>query len=61
MGGASVTVAASTSHLHHFDLQIFVKRRSHPDGLQHLAEQLLVEDLGLLAQEPVLTQQLLCA
>lgn len=47
------------SYLHHFDLQVFMERRRHPDGLQHLAEQLLVEELRLLAHEPVLTQQLL--
>lgn len=51
--------SARPPHLHHLDLQVFVKRWRHPDGLQHLAEQLLVQELRLTSHEPVLTQQLL--
>lgn len=50
------------SHLHDLHLQVFMERWSDSDGLQHLAEQLLLQDLGLRgssSHKAVLTQQLL--
>lgn len=50
------------SHLHHLHLQVLMERWSDSDGLQHLAEQLLLQDLHLhgdSTHEPVLTEELL--
>ena len=53
-------VTSSASYLHDLHLQVFIQRRSDSDGLQHLAEQLLLQDLHAdPAHKPVLTQELL--
>lgn len=49
-------------YLHDFHLQVFMESRGHSDRLQHLAEQLFLQDLHLHADpthESVLTQELL--
>lgn len=58
-GGVSPVVSP---HLHDLHLQVFMERRCYSDCLQHLAEQLLLQDLHLRrdsAHEPVLAQELL--
>ncbi len=49
-------------HLHDLHLQVFMERWGDSDGFQHLAEQLLLQDLHLhgdSAHKSVLTQELL--
>lgn len=58
-GGMSPVVSP---HLHDLHLQVLVERRRDSDRLQHLAEQLLLQDLHLRrdsAHKPVLAQELL--